>query len=535
MQLLEPFIILVALLCGMASRAIGFPALIGYLAAGFVLHELSMEAGPVIDVLAELGITLMLFTIGLKLEPAKLLETKVWGTTIVHMAVTQVVMFGLLAGLATVLPGLQLTLAGAAIIAFGLTFSSTVFVIQTMQERGEGQSTHAALAIGILIVQDLAAVGFLAVSAGKVPTWYALGLLGVIPLRPLILRLLTIAGYGELLTLLGLALAIGSAQGSELVGVKGDLGALFVGAVLAGHHKSKAMAANLIQLKDLFLVGFFLSIGLGGWPPLTMIIVALVIGLLAAAKPFLYFPLMTRFHTTPRNAVLASGALANHSEFGLIVVSVAAAAGWVDPSWGAALSIAIAVSFVVAAPMSAKTHDFYRRHRDRLLEFQSGALVESFEPTDGVKIIILGMGRVGTGAYESLAPTWGREVLGIEAIDARVDEHKAEQRRVVRADASDPDFWFRVKLPEVELIMLALTNHSENMLVADLLRSMGYRGELAAVVRHEEHAEEMRERGISAFNLYGQAGAGFAAHAFELMRGEQEREANSEVHEPVSA
>ena len=518
MELLEPLIILVALLCGIISRALGFPALIGYLAAGFVLHELRMDAGPLIEVLAELGITLMLFTIGLKLEPSKLLETKVWGTTLIHMAVTQVVMFGLLLALASALPGLELTAVGAGVIAFGLTFSSTVFVIQTMQERGEGQSDHAALAIGILIVQDLAAVVFLAASAGKIPSWYALSLLLVIPARPLILRLLMVAGYGELLTLLGLAVAIGAAQVSEIVGVKGDLGALFVGAVLAGHPKTKAMAGNLIQLKDLFLVGFFLSIGLGGWPSTTLIMVSILIGVLAVAKPLLYFPLMTLFHTTPRNAVLASGALANHSEFGLIVVSVAATIGWVDANWSAALSIAIAVSFIIAAPLSGATHEFYRRNRQRLLRYRSSTLVESYEPTDDVKIVVLGMGRVGTGAYEALAPKWGHQVLGVEAIPDRVGEHISEQRRVVLSDASDPDFWIRVDLSEVELVMLALTNHSENMLVAELLRTMGYHGELAAVVRHEDHAKEMRDIGISAFNLYGQAGAGFAAHAFDVIQ-----------------
>ena len=65
MIIVEPFIILVALLCGMASRAIGFPALIGYLTAGFVLHEFNMDSGPLLETLAELGITLLLFTIGL--------------------------------------------------------------------------------------------------------------------------------------------------------------------------------------------------------------------------------------------------------------------------------------------------------------------------------------------------------------------------------------------------------------------------------------------------------------------------------------
>ena len=167
--------------------------------------------------------------------------------------------------------------------------------------------------------------------------------------------------------------------------------------------------------------------------------------------------------------------------------------------------------------MSSATHEFYRKHRDRLLSFQSPELVNSFEPTDGARIVILGMGRVGTGAYDSLAPQWDREVLGVEELESRVARHISQQRRVVAADASDPDFWFRLNLDELKLIMLALTNHSENMLVAELLRSMGYRGELAAVVRHEDHAAEMHEVGISAFNLYGEAGSGFAAHASELL------------------
>ena len=297
----EPLILFTALLCGMASRAIGFPALIGYLAAGFVLHELNLEVGPILLALADIGITLLLFTIGLKLEPRKLLATQVWGSTLIHMLVTQLAMFLILLGVAKALPGLELTVSSVALIAFALTFSSTVFVIQTTQERGELQSDYAVLAIGILIIQDLVAVGFLALSAGKTPHWYVLGILLIIPLRPLILRLLTIAGYGELLTLSGLAIAIGSAQLADAVGLKGDLGALIVGAMLAGHPKTKALAHNLIQLKDLFLVGFFLSIGLGGWPSIELIGVAVLLGLLAAAKPLLYFPLMTRFHTTPRD------------------------------------------------------------------------------------------------------------------------------------------------------------------------------------------------------------------------------------------
>ena len=178
----------------MASRAVGLPALIGYLTAGFVLHELGTIAGPWLANLADLGITLLLFSIGLKLDARKLLEQKVWGTTLIHMLVSQGLMMAFLLAISLLLPGLGLSLVGAAVIAFALTFSSTVFVIQTMQERGELQSNHAVLAVGILIVQDLVAVGFLALTAGKVPTAYALLLLLIIPARPLILKLLSICG-----------------------------------------------------------------------------------------------------------------------------------------------------------------------------------------------------------------------------------------------------------------------------------------------------------------------------------------------------
>ena len=85
------------------------------------------------------------------------------------------------------------------------------------------------------------------------------------------------------------------------------------------------------------------------------------------------------------------------------------------------------------------------------------------------------------------------------------------------ADASDPDFWHQLDMAEIELVMLALTNHRENMLVARLLRELGYEGRIAAVVRFSEEAEDLEEHGISAFNLYAQAGAGFAAHAADIL------------------
>ena len=515
--MVDPLIILAALICGMASRALGLPALIGYLAAGFVLHEMNVGGGELLHQLSTIGITLLLFSIGLKLQPRDLLKTRIWGTTLLHMAAMQLLFMAVLFAAGKLMPGLGLDLTATLVIAFALTFSSTVFVIQVMQERGEMASRHASLAIGILIIQDLAAVIFLASSAGKVPDPAALLLLLLWPLRNLLFRLLSLAGHGELFTLCGLALALGGAQLFELVGIKGDLGALIIGAILAGDQKAKELARNLLHFKDLFLVGFFLSIGLDGWPEGSVTILAVIIGVLAVLKPLLYFPLMTLFHTPARTALLSSSALGNFSEFGLIVVAVAAGAGWVDHQWGAALSLAIAVSFLISSPINGSAHRFYRNHRERLLRFETPVVRESYPDTSRARVIVLGMGNIGTGAYDSVAETYGDEVLGVDDNDRKLKRHRREHRRVIAADASDPDFWHRVALDKVELIMLALTNHEENKLVADLLHELGYKGRIAAVVRFSEEAEELGKKGISAFNLYAQAGAGFAAHAVDIL------------------
>lgn len=516
--MLDPIIILLALACGLASRRLGLPPLIGYLAAGFVLHETRIEAGPLLHDLADLGVTLLLFTIGLKLSPAELLKPRVWGTTLVHMAIMQVFFILLLWLAGLVAPGLGLDWTATLVIAFALTFSSTVFVIQVFQDKGEMSSRHANLAIGILVIQDLAAVLFLSATRGTLPQPEALLLLLLWPLRHVVTRLMAHAGHGELFTLFGLGLALGGAALFELVGIKGDLGALVLGAILAGTQKSKELARNLMQFKDLFLVGFFLTIGLDGWPRQEALWLAVILGVLAVLKAALYFPLMTRLHTPPRTALLSASALGNYSEFGLVVVAVAAKAGWLNVEWASTISLAIAISFVFTSPLSKRGHELYRKHHAFWRRFETRQVQAAHPVTDGARIIVLGMGNIGAGAYDAIAESHGAAVLGVDLNERKLAEHSKQHRRVITADASDPDFWHRVKLDEVDLILLALTHHQENMLVGRLLTDLGYRGRVAAVVRFEEEAAELERHGFSAFNLYAQAGAGFADHAVQQLQ-----------------
>ncbi|MEP5764050.1 MAG: cation:proton antiporter family protein [Halieaceae bacterium] len=509
----DPISIICALCLGMLARSVGLPALIGYLATGFFLHEFGSTPGPLLLELADIGVTLLLFSIGLKLRPADLLEAKVWGSATVHMVLTIGLLTPTLLVASQLLPGITLDLGKSVLVAFALSFSSTVFAIQVMQARGEMSSRHAGLSIGILLLQDIAAVVFIAGSTGKIPEWEALALLLLIPARPLILRLMRLAGHEELFTLFGLALAIGGAEVFEMLGVKGDLGALILGALFAGHPKGKELAKNLLQFKDLFLVGFFVSIGLSGWPGTEMIYIALLAGLLVPLKAPLFFWLMARFHTPPRTALLSAVALTNYSEFGLIVVAIASKEGMLGAHWSATLSLAIAISFLISSAANMRIHQIYYRNYALLRSFKSERLRVAVPDTSGARIIVLGMGNIGRGAYAAMQERHGDCVLGVDDNDSKLEQCRDCGHRVVAADASDPLFWSYVDLGQIEQVMLALTNHRENMLVGALLREIGYSGLITAIIRFSDEEEELRTYDISSFNMYAEAGSGFANHA----------------------
>ena len=123
------------------------------------------------------------------------------------------------------------------------------------------------------------------------------------------------------------------------------------------------------------------------------------------------------------------------------------------------------------------------------------------------------MGNIGSGAYSAMQERYGNAVLGVDDNDRKLEHCRDCGQRVVAADASDPLFWSSVDLEQVEQVMLALTNHRENMLVGKLLREKGYRGLITAIVRFAEEAEELVKYDISSFNMFAEAGTGFATHA----------------------
>lgn len=510
--------IALALVCGLIARGLRLPPLVGFLAAGFLLHALGGRQTPLLAEFADLGVTLLLFTIGLKLRLRSLLMPQIWGVGSLHMLLATLLgsVLLLLLGMAGMSGLAGLDASTLLLLSFALSFSSTVLALKLLEEQGETASLYGRIAIGILIVQDIAAVIYLGASTGKLPSAWALALLLLIPLRPLLQRLLTWSGRGELQVLFGLSIALGGALLFERLGVKGDLGALLLGVLLAGHPRTNDLARHLMGFKDLFLVGFFLGIGLSAPLSLQSLgLAGLILLLVLPLKTLLFFLLFLAFRLRARTAFLSALTLANFSEFGLIVLAEGVAHGLLPSEWMVVLALAVSLSFVLMAPLEARAHGMYRGIRIVLQRWERAErLAEEADVHPGrVRIIVFGMGRVGTGAYEAMRKRFGDEVLGVDVDEQRVAMHCERGRKVIRGSATDPDFRERVHvdLARVSVIMLALPTLEEMRNAARTLRNSGYRGHLAATARYEEDEAALREAGVDAvYNFYAEAGYGLA-------------------------
>jgi predicted Kef-type K+ transport protein len=528
---MDPLWISIAFLFGFAVRQIGLPPLVGFLLAGFVLQALGAEGGDFLQEISDLGVLLLLFCIGLKLKLKSLLRPEIWAGTTLHMLITILVFGGAMLGLARAGFSLFAPLDWklALLIAFALSFSSTVFAVKVLEDKAELASFHGRVAIGILIMEDVLAVVFLTASTGKFPSPWALALIPFLfVLRPLMIVLMDRSGHGELMILLGLFMSLVIGAGSfELVGMKADLGALVIGVLVSNHPKAGELAKHLMGFKDMFLVGFFLSIGLSAHPTWETVGVA---ALLVVALPFkvaLFFLLLARFRLRARTAILAAFSLANYSEFGLIVAALAVGLGWIESAWLVTIAIALALSFVLAAPLNTYAQMIYNRHAARLKGIETRRRHPEDTPINSgnAEIVIFGMGRIGTSVYDAMVERCGDMVIGVDFCRATVDRQRATGRNVILGDPTDPDFWERATLGRrddnerpINMAMLTMPKHAANLAAAKFLRRIEFSGVVVTTAHYEDEIPELEAAGVDgAFDFRTEAGIGLAEQAHELL------------------
>lgn len=304
--------LVVTFAAGLLAMLVRLPPLLGFLAAGFILNATGVEHLGEIETLANLGVTLLLFGVGLKMELRTLLHREVWLTATAHMALSTAfgaVFLALLALLGFSLLG-GVDWSTLAVLGFALSFSSTVLVVKMLDDRGETQALYGRISIGILIMQDIAAVVFLGIATDTAPSPWAFLLLLLVPVSWVLRRVWDRIGHHEMQVLFGIMVAL-----------------------VPGY-------------------AFFVSIGLTGLPTPQTVALSILLLLVLPFQQVGYALILWLMRL--RTSVMAGLTLGNYSEFGLIVVAIGSAGGLVDEEWLVALSLAVALSFAISTMVNRR-------------------------------------------------------------------------------------------------------------------------------------------------------------------------------------
>ena len=506
-----------ALALGLIAHELRIPPLVGFLAAGFLLHVFGFTAFAGLQQVSDIGVVLLLFTIGLKFDLRSLLQPEAHGTAALHMVTVVLLGAGTIGAAAAI--GMVAVGGGVgtlALLGFALSFSSTVLVVKVLEDRSDDGSYYGQIAIAILVLQDLAAVAFITIAGEEPPSPWAFALVLLVPAVWVLRRILDRAGRGELLVLFGVVMALGPGYVAfESAGIHGDLGALVLGLLFSTHSRAVEMSKALFSVKELFLVGFFVVIGLQAVPTWSDLFMALLLCVILLPFNFASFYLMGRlFGLRNRTSVRTSLALSNFSEFALIVVAVGVDNGLFEDNWLTIIALAVALGMIGSSLANAYSLQIVAKLDAILPDENESRLRAKDRPLDtgDAEVVVLGMGRIGRGAYERFVERGDRSVIGIDNDLTVVEALRADEFNVLEGDATDHEFWHRLVVGgSAHTVVLAMALHDSNTFALEQLRIAGFPGTIAAVVQRPDQAAHFARAGVHAvINIYSGSGAAVA-------------------------
>lgn len=454
------------------TKRIGLGAVVGFLAAGVAIGPFGIgffnEPERILG-FAELGVVLLLFVIGLELEPARLwiMRRDIFG-----LGTAQVLTSGFVLTLCAMLFGM--TWQVALIAGLGLALSSTAFALQMLQERGHLSTKYGQRAFGILLLQDIAIVPLLAMVSILAPAEAdmneasiviqvvtviaAVGFVifaGRFLLSPLF-RLLTASGGRELMIAAALLVALGSAGLMSLVGLSMALGAFLSGVMLAESSYRHTLEADIEPFRSMLMGLFFMTVGMeleldliiANWQRVVVAVVVLML-----AKGVLLWGLSRLFGSSNSDALRVAVTLPQGGEFAFVLFATATAAS-ILPQETANILSAIVILTMLLTPLGAVGLDFIaermKKHGDTTNK------IESFEDACP-SVLIIGFGRFGQTASQMLIS----EGVSVTALDNNPERIRRAQQfgyKVYYGDATRPDVLKAAGGDNATLIALCIEN-----------------------------------------------------------------------------
>ncbi len=489
------------------SKRLGLGSVLGYLAAGIVIGPWGLSLiSEVENILhfAEFGVVLLLFIIGLELQPARLwvMRKSVFGLGALQVIVTSSI-------LTACAYALGVPMGAALIIAFALSLSSTAFALQLMAEKHQLTTRHGRSAFSILLFQDLAVIPVLALipilSGGAEATLGATLLSAVTAVLVIgvvivgghyllhhVLGLIAATEVREVFTAVALLIVIGNALLMEWAGLSMGLGAFLAGVLVADSEYRHALEADIEPLKGLLLGLFFIAVGMSvnvglvsqQWP----LIFGLVAGLLLI-KFLVLLILGTLGRSQIRSALSLASVIPQGGEFAFVIFGAAVGAGLMRPDLSDLLIVVVTLTMAVT-PLIVLANERLQRTTTapRLREYEHPVDEEN-------KVIIAGFGRFG----QIVARILRAKKIGFTALESsagQVDFVKRYGNKIYYGDASRVDLLRAAHADKAEILVLAIDDTEASLWTAEVVTKNFPNLKIYARARNRKHAYQLMDLGV---------------------------------------
>ena len=500
--------LLAAVIAVPIARRFGLGAVLGYLLAGMAIGPWGLRLiSEVDDILhfSEFGVVLLLFLIGLELEPKRLwaMRKPIFGWGSAQVGVVSGVLLG--AGLA-----LGLDWRAALIAALGLSLSSTAIALATLGERNLLRTPAGSASFSILLFQDIAAIPMIAIvpllgggGAGQGGGWFgALKVLAVIAtlivggrflIRP-ILRIIAKTDMREIFTAFALLLVIAIGLLMQLVGMSMALGTFMAGVLLADSEYRHALESDLEPFKGLLLGLFFIALGMSVDFGVLLTQPLTILGLVAlflALKTGVLYGLSRFFEMAPPQRPLFAFLLSQGGEFAFVVFAAAGKGGIFSPQVSAILVLVVALSMVVT-PLLLLANDRLIAPRYRSGKPRPDDAIEAQEG----HVIIAGFGRFGQ--------IIGRLLLA-NRVPLTVLDHDADQIDLLRkfglkvfyGDVTRIDLMHAAGAAKARALVVAIDDIEDSLALVDAVRREFPHLTIMARARNVSHLYDLMDRGVT--------------------------------------
>ncbi|NKN33998.1 cation:proton antiporter [Marichromatium bheemlicum] len=506
----------VAAIAGALARGLRQPLIVAFIAVGILLGPTGfglVAHSSEIELFARLGIALLLFVVGLKLD---LHIIRTVGPVALASGLGQVLFTSAVGYVIARLLGLEPV--AALYVAVALTFSSTIIIVKLLSDKREVDALHGRIAVGFLIVQDIVVVlVMIALTAvGQAgadihPGREALTILlkgaAMLATVAVLMRyvlpwlLHRLARSTELLMLFAIAWAVLGALAGDALGFSREVGAFLAGVSIASTRYREQIAARLVTLRDFLLLFFFIE--LGATLELGLIgdqlgAAALLSLFVLIGNPLIVMVIMGYMGYRKRTGFLAGLTVAQISEFSLILAALGLSLGHLGAETLGLITLVGLVTISVSTYLILYSHPLYERLAPYLVCFERRVphreIDQELTDNEAPEILLFGLGRFGAAMADGLRER-GRQVLAVDFDPDVVRRQTRAGYRVHYGDIEDPELIATLPLSQARWVVSTVRERAINRLLLHGLRQQGYRGRVALSTASEADAQWFAQQG----------------------------------------